>query len=409
MGKFFYFFLFGLLGAAVILGEHTLLTLVYLFVGALIAGKWWGQKVLDGLQVRRSFSPWVFLGEKTRVKLSLVNPTRLPVAWLQIRESLPVEMHTSGPFHQVLHMGGKSQVDLEYTLDCRRRGLYTLGPLDIFSGDVLGVAKIQQLTVEPALLTVYPKIIPLSGVKIASRVPLGTLRSSQPLLEDPSRARGKRDYVAGDSQRRIDWKASAASGKLQVKLFEPSIALETMIFLNLNASDYELKTRYFSGELAIVAAASLANWIISQRQAVGLATNGVDPLLRAAQAGSPAIPISPDFPAAKILPPRRGRAHLLHLLETLARLQQAETTPLAELLHSEISNLAWGATLIVLTGRIDEALFDSLFLARRRGMHAMLVQCGQTPRFSEVRRRAAYFGFPIFQLLDEQDLDVWRQ
>jgi len=409
MGKYFSLFLFILLGAAILLGEHTILTLVYLFVGALFAGKFWGQKVMNGLQVQRSFTPWVFLDEKARVKLSLANASFLPAPWLQLRESLPVEMHTSGPFQQVLHLGAKSQVELEYTLDCRRRGVYTLGPLDIFSGDVLGVAKIQQMTIKPALLTVYPRIIQLSQVKIPSHAPLGSLRHTQPLLEDPSRAWGKREYVRGDSLRRIDWKASAASGSLQVKLFEPSISLETMIFLNMNTREYELKTRYFTAELAVVIAASLANWIISRRQSVGLVTNGTDSFTHTAQVQSISEDLLAANPFRSALPAKRGRAHLLRLLETLARVQLVETDPFANVLHKEITTLPWGATLIVLSNKIDDALFESLFRARQKGMDAMLVQCGQSPGFAERTKRAAYFGFPLIQVLDEDDLDIWRQ
>ena len=86
--------------------------------------------------------------------------------------------------------------------------------------------------------------------------------------------RGKRDYVASDSLRRMNWKASASTGRLQIKQFEPSIALQTEIFLNLNASEYVTKHRIDATELAIVVAASLANWAVIQKQAVGLTTNG---------------------------------------------------------------------------------------------------------------------------------------
>ena len=55
--------------------------------------------------------------------------------------------------------------------------------------------------------------------------------------------------------------STAVAGRLQVKLFEPSIALETAIFLDLDANVYSLRARYDISELAIVIAASLANWV----------------------------------------------------------------------------------------------------------------------------------------------------
>ncbi len=153
-----------------------------------------------------------------------------------------------------------------------------IGPLSLYSGDLLGVSGDLQRSQPPDHLTVYPKIVPLTSVKLPSRSPMGTLRHTQPVFEDPSRVRGKRDYVSGDSLRRVDWKATAAAGRLQVRLFEPSIALETAIFLNLNNAEYDSRAPFMATELAIVVAASLANWVVAQRQAVGLFSNGIDPL-----------------------------------------------------------------------------------------------------------------------------------
>ena len=163
-------------------------------------------------------------------------------------------------------------------MNADRRGYYPIGPLHLRSGDLIGLT--EELDTEGGVdhLIVYPKIIPFAKVKLPSRSPLGTLRHTQPIFEDPSRVRGKRDYVAGDSLRRVDWKATATTGRLQVKQFEPSIALETAIFLNLNADEYAQRTRLDATELAIVIAASLANWIVGQRQSVGLCVNGVDPI-----------------------------------------------------------------------------------------------------------------------------------
>ena len=69
--------------------------------------------------------------------------------------------------------------------------------------------------------------------------------------------------MAGDSLRSVDWKASATVGRLQVKLYEPSIALEIAIFLDLSFSGYKPQSRIDATELAIVIAASLASWIVA--------------------------------------------------------------------------------------------------------------------------------------------------
>ncbi len=394
MAKFLPTFLMVLMVVAIVLAGDYVLTLVYLFIGALIVSRWWGNRIKHAMEFSRSFNHWAFLGEKVTVDVNIKNSSLLPVPWLQIRESLPVGLHTRGPFQDVIHLPAKAQQMFSYQLDCNKRGLYAIGPLDMFSGDVLGVSKTRSWSLGSEYLTVYPKIIPLVRIQFPSQSPMGTLRHTQPIFEDPTRMRGKRDYVAGDSLRRIDWKASASSGRLQVKLFEPSIALETVIFLNLNANEYNLRTRFFDSELGITSAASMANWISSARQSVGLVTNGYDPLRDSAM---------PVF-----LPARRGRGNLLRLLEILARLQMAECTPFAQVLRQELVNLPWGATLILVTGNVDDELFDSLFQARRAGLQAFLVQCGQSDDIQALQQRARQFGIPMVQFLREQDLDIWR-
>jgi uncharacterized protein (DUF58 family) len=395
MGRRFFYFLLALLGVAIFLTEDFVFLLMYVFLGVFLASRWWGARALKRVAAQRIFEQRAFLGELVKVRLRIVNASWLPLAWLQARESLPVGLGANGPFQGVTTLGPKGQAEFSYTLNCLKRGYYAIGPLDLYAGDVLGAAPMQQINLGPDHLTVFPKIIPLTRLRLPSHAPLGTLRHNQPIFEDPSRILGKRDYVAGDSLRRVDWKATASSGRMQVKLFEPSIALETTIFLDLDASTYSMRGRYDVSELAIVVAASLANWLVAARQSTGLITNGADPLF--------------DYQPPAPLPPRRGRGHLLCILENLARVKAADTLPIVELLQQHTAQLSWGATLVIITSRIDEALFDALFKARRSGLNAFLIQCGPAADFDQVRRKAQYFNYPIHQVLDERDLDIWRR
>ena len=311
-----------------------------------------------------------------------------------LTEALPLELIVPNTYRSVTTLGPYDRQRFTYTLNADRRGYYTIGPLHLRSGDLIGLT--EELDTESAAdhLIVYPKIIPFAHVPLPSRSPIGTLRHTQPIFEDPSRVRGKRDYVAGDSLRRVDWKATAALGRLQVKQFEPSIALETAILLNLNADEYERRTRLDATELAIVIAASLANWIIGKRQSAGLSVNGADPI------GAEEKP--------QALPPRKGRAHLTRILEVLARIRSVHTAPFAQLLQSEIARLPWGTTVILITGTVDDVLFDEIFRARRAGLNVVLILCGTVKNAVEIQHRAEHFGIPVQHFARERDLDVWR-
>lgn len=382
-----------LLVIAAFLREDFIFTLIYLLAGAFALGRWWSQKALKSLAVQRKYQERAFLGEEVQVELTLSNPGLLPVVWVRLHESLPVEMVVPNFFRSVISLGPHERVNLKYQLKARKRGYYPIGPLNLQSGDLLGITEQSSYEWKPDYLTVYPRIVPLAELSFPTHSPMGTLHHHEPIFEDPTRVIGKRDYTAGDSLRRIDWKASAAMGRLQVKKYEPSISLETSIFLNLNASEYEQKTRYQTTELAIVVAASIAAWVESKKQSVGLVTNGNDPL--SLEDGS------------HFLPPRKGRGNLMRILDILARIQLAETAPLAQMMRPWISHLSWGTTVVLVTGQVDEDLFDELFHARRSGLDALLVVCGNIPRYQEIQHKATHFGFPIHQVLYEEDLKYW--
>lgn len=255
-----------------------------------------------------------------------------------------------------------------------------------------GLETLEVRTSQVNHLTVYPRILPIERLGLPSKSPFGTLRTKERIYEYPSRVIGTRDYVPGDSLRRINWKTSAALGKLQVKRLEPAISVETALFLNLNREEYDPQRADTATELGIVAAASIANYFIGLRQAAGLSTNGLDPLLGQVKATT--------------LPPRKERAHLMSILEVLARIQAASTFPFTRLLQWESLNLAWGATLIVITPEETEELFDTLFSLRRRGFHIVLCFTDPGGPFSRTKGRAEGLGFQAHAIRQERDVRV---
>jgi hypothetical protein len=99
----------------------------------------------------------------------------------------------------------------------------------------------------------------------------------------------------------------------------------------------------------------------------------------------------------------------MHLLETLACIQATETSSLIQLLQQKSVELGWGTTLIIITHQVSELLFDSLFHARHNGLKPIIIVCGLLDDYLEVERRAKYFNFPIYQMVNETDLDIWRR
>jgi uncharacterized protein (DUF58 family) len=385
--------LFILVLIAVFMRGDFALTLIYLVLSALIAGLWWSRRALAHVRTIRRFQTHAFLGEKIKVTLHLHNNGWLPLPWLELHETLPVALVGPNNFQSVIHLGPHGDAHFEYWVEARKRGYYPIGPLAISTGDILGLRDSLQSIAEADHLVVYPKIVPFTSLKIPSHSPQGTLRHALPIFEDPTRVIGKRGYASGDSLRRIDWKSSAVTGQLQVKVFEPSIALETCIVLNLNSDDFYYRNRIDSAELAIIIAASIANWITENKQMVGMSVNGRDPLTTD---GRP-----------QTIPPHKGKHHLIRLLETLARVEMSSQMALVPLLQRQRFQLGWGTTLILITGKAGEELINELSQALRSGLNAILILVGMDAAEETARRRAQAFGIPVFSITSERDLSIW--
>jgi uncharacterized protein (DUF58 family) len=389
MSEYLFPFLVVLTLLAFFLRDNFVLTLLYLFVGVLIFSRIWRERAVKALSIRRVFTPRIFFGEEVDIRLEVRNSGWLPLVWVRLIEGLPSDLSLTSSFRRVVSLTGRSQAEFHYKLVGRRRGFYPIGPISLQTGDIFGLAGSTRRLEQAERLIVYPKIIPLPNFSLSSSMPLGTMRFIQPIYEDPSRVMGKRPYADGDSLRRVDWKATAQVDQLQVKLFEPSITIEAALFVNLNPDEYYARQWVDSTELAVVAAASIAHWLVGKRQAVGLATNG-----RIANSSS-----IPPF-----ILPRKGRPHLIRVLGALAGIEVARANGFAALVRQKSVQLPWGTTIVVVTGGITEALLDELLHVRQRGIQVMALLVGPIQGVNNLRLQMKHAGIVSQHIYREEEL-----
>lgn len=410
-----------LLLVALFLRVDFIYYILYVVIGVFIWSRWYAARAMKGVKAARSFPHRAFLGETVPVTVTMVNDSRLALPWLQVSESIPPELRMGEPVERVVTLRGRDRNSFTYHVRGQQRGYYRVGPLRLVAGDLFGLAETRDAFLRPGYLTVYPRIIPLARLGLPSRLPYGTIASRQRLFEDPARPMGVRGFRSGDSLRQINWKASAHTRDLLVRTLEPAISLETVILLDLHRDDYERRDWQISTEWAIVLAASVANHLITQRQAVGLITNGVDPLRAGEEtrqydeaSGRLLNPTRTpeenraDYIAGPI-PAHTGRAHLMRLLEQLARLESVNTVPFAAWAAAATVRLNWGVTLLAVTGAGDEATCNALHRLVRAGYNPILVAIEPDANFGAVRERARRLGFQAYNVTGRAGLDQWQQ
>jgi uncharacterized protein (DUF58 family) len=389
---FFLAFLVLLLVLALVNAHVGISLLVSVMLAALYwLSRLWTAHATSRIEVKRRFIDHAFPGEDVDVRLRISNRGALPVPWLEMEEELPPALTREQPPVRVLSLLPGGRRDYTYTVRCRRRGYYTLGPLTAQTGDVLGFATTQLTLRDPSRLIVYPRVVPLRRLGLPSLSTLAALRVPASLFEDPSRVVGVRAYAPGDSLRRIHWGATARTGELSVKQYGRTIARETLLCLDLHFGGYGPKARTEAIEMAITVAASLAHHIVQhERLPVGFATHARDPLINRVTAIS--------------LAPSNNARSLLLLLEVLARIEATRGDPFDTLLQEVTARLSFGSTVVVITGSVTSSLAQSLLALRHSG-HAVAVIVVQPPS-SEALRLPVLPGIRTYRVWNDEDLEV---
>lgn len=410
-----------LLVVAFLLRVDFIFYVIYVCLGVYMWSRWVTPRSLKNLYIGRKYNSHAFWGESIPITIQLENKGRLPLAWLRATESVAVHLRFGASINEVFSLGSKQAIEFTYQVAARKRGYYQIGPLRLTTGDLFGIRPEHHALLPAEYVTIYPRIISLADLGLPSRLPFGTIASQQRLFEDPARPMGVRDFRSGDSIRQINWKASAHTRNLVVKTFAPAISLETAVLLDLDANSYSSQSRLDRVEWAIEVAASLAAHLVDQRQAVGLMTNGIDPLTVGdgatfdEQSGRLLKKYPHDLkenPLAYLppsIPPRNGRFHLMKILERLARVESERTVPLAGWAEQAASHLSWGVTILVITPKGSEVVCQALHRLVRVGFNPVLIAIEPEGNFGYVRERARRLGFDAYNVAGVRDLDQWRQ
>jgi uncharacterized protein (DUF58 family) len=342
---------------------------------------------------RRLSADRMSLGGQIEVEVQVENRSRLPALWVAAAETRPAGLAMTGVRGRVGPLAGGARFHFRYTLQGGRRGYYQIGPTVLRTGDLFGLSQREHPAGPPSGLIVFPGIVAIRHGRLPSRRVSTDVRARHRVFEDPVQVIGIRPYQHSDGLRRIHWRASAHTGQLQSKLFEPFAQIETAIALSLRRSDYPAHPveAEETAELAIVTAASVAYHVLDRRQRTGLLAVGRDP-------------ITPGMDAPLRLRPARGREQLAAILSTLGRISLGPAGSLAATLQRERQQLAWGSLLVVITPSVDDDLLRAALTLRRTGFDVSFVLVGRAPRQASTQAGLEAMGISATRVRSEVDI-----
>ncbi|MDA0284144.1 MAG: DUF58 domain-containing protein [Planctomycetota bacterium] len=362
---------------------------MYALLGVILLSRWLARTWIESVDAQRDSNRLIAeIGDRVAVIVDLQNTSGMPIPWLLVEDSVPRDALSSKPPKlkvdgqrvALLQVGPRGQKSLRYQVTFSMRGYYQIGPLMIESGDLFGLHRRFRVVTEPHFVMVYPKVIPLAGYELASRRPIGEIRMAHRLFEDPTRLAGVREYQRGDSFNRIHWKATARTGKLHSRIYDPSTVAGSTIILDFHRAMYPAQGEPYRSELAITTVASLANAVCQLGQQIGLVTNGRDAADRVREEGwkrdfrtRDAVKQSVGMRAANdrlqpvIVPTQRGYEQFQRIRESLARLELTDGLSFSELLLEATSRLPRDATVVAVLGDVTTESAIALGNLRRSG------------------------------------------
>ncbi len=139
---------------------------------------------------------------------------------------------------QSLSISPKSGKEFIFDMECKFRGEYEVGLSEIYIEDFLGLIKLKYKIPEPKKIIVYPRIEHLSNFSILSSGSSDSQSTENGIQDNMNNIRDIREYVAGDSYRKIHWKLTARNEKLMVKNYEGTTDANVNILLDLRKNFY---------------------------------------------------------------------------------------------------------------------------------------------------------------------------
>lgn len=284
--------------------------------------------------VRRDVHPpRVHAGSPSRIELEVINQGARPTPVLRIVDAVSGTRGADLGLAPI-EPGGRARA--AYRLPTERRGLITVGPLDVVLNDPFGLTSVRVRGADRTELTVYPRIDPVVGLpETTGHDPEAAAESPTSLGRAGEEFFALRPFQIGDELRRVHWPSSARFDELLVRQTELPWQGRATVLLDLRA---ESQTDA-SLDISVSAAASILTAARRDGDLLRLVcTDGVD---------SGFVP---------------GNAAYAAVLEYLATVPVGHSSGLGRILDS-MARTSHGGALVVVSANLsphDRARVDAL-------------------------------------------------
>jgi uncharacterized protein (DUF58 family) len=291
--------------------------------------------------LRRSIPAMPLEGDDVPVRVELELESKLAPAGITLLE----RYERLGARRTELRRDGR-HLWARYVLESVPRGRYRIDDAVVVVEDPFGLERREPRLAESASLVVYPKLVELE--RLFSEAGSHARDGRRVLLQRPSGfdLHSVRDYVEGDSLRKVHWRSTARRGHLMVKELEDAPRDDVAVVLDAWRG---CPRGVF--DVAVRAAGSILNAYARRSRRAALVLGGAKVEIQRVQAEG-------DW--------RRA-------LELLAGAEADGTEPPWQLLAGERNPAALALDLVIVTARLDGGVVDRLEQRARGHRNTALV------------------------------------
>jgi uncharacterized protein (DUF58 family) len=277
-------------------------------------------------------------------RITVKNNSWLAKVWLEIDDPSEMPGHHA---RRVLTVPSRGTRGFRVRSPIKRRGLYSVGPVEVKTGDPFGLFKHTRTFGRAQNVLVYPRAVELPEFHVPPANLPGEGRFRRRTHYVTPNASGVRPYEFGDSFNRIHWSSTARTGELMVKLFELDPASDIWLILDLERAVHTGEGDDSTEECAVSIAASVARYFLTANRSVGFMSFGR---------------------RFDVIEAERGVQQYTRVLESLAMARTWGDVPLADLLSNEARRFGRHTTVIVVTPSTDEGWVADLGMLQSRGV-----------------------------------------
>jgi uncharacterized protein (DUF58 family) len=306
------------------------------------------------IEVSRLAQETAFEDEILNVKMKIRNNLSRGTSYFEILDYFPAAQPGKEKISLfMLHINPKEEKNFNYTIECYKRGLWKIGPIEVISQDALGFFRMKKTLNVISDIIVYPAFFRVLAFPPLARGSISWMGvETAKISGDSHEFFGIREYQRGDTISRIHWPSTARHNKLIVKQFERNAIQEATIVMDLKKDNNIGVGRETTLEYSVKIAGSIARFLMNSGSFVQIIGYTKEVMM---------------------VPFGKGASHMYKVMEYLANVCSEGVFSLSETLEEANFATPHDSTLITIMLDNDIDALSSLVQFKVKGIKLIVV------------------------------------